>query len=804
MKVTIKYILNYLIIFFLSYFKDSCLLHISNLSENKNINYDGFLVNIDYSRKDPRDGIILYKDFLEPWDNKNIYLANKVEDTDAILLNFVNADIINVLKYFENLFKVIFITDDAIQPISPQGKSLYNSKVNFTSHTPLSKKDAWNILITLLELTGVTLQPGSMYGVYRVTTLAKDSPMGYTKGPLPTFVGVDESYLPDSDMRVRFVFQVKNYNLEVIANIIKNMQSPQSPDPIIIKEMNSILFIDRVFNIKIILSVLKELDKMTSAEEMSIIRIKKTSVDHIVDLYKNIIKDDSSNSNTVRIAGNKRIDLVNYFDPQVRLIPDQRNNLIIALGSKEGLKKIENFIKDFQDITPQSNYLPIHKYLLKYTQAEAVAQVLKQALAFKSDSDAGKYNGVREGEKYLADIFVLAEPNTNSLLISCSHENYAYVYNLLNIIDVEPPQASINMVILSIEEEDLRQLGTQLRNGPNANNINWQTGLLDKGVGVVGNYAKNDEGGTKRLLGNLLNLVVGGTGEAGATIVSLGQDEYGIWGIVKMLMQKTKAKIINNPFLVITNKYEGSIVVGETRRIASTSITNANNEQQSYTSDEAALNLRMTADINSENKIMMNLEISNSIFTAPEGNSVSAGNKTTRNVNTSVLINNNEVVAISGLMIDYAAETGLTVPWLSQIPIIGTLFSNDQKQNRRSMLIIFIQPEIITCSEQIMEQANLICKKLSQMSAYNQKGKITCPLKRAFFETSKYEQLDFTHQEFFKNIFYNCQENCKINNLPNVRCDINNAHINKNKTKNMQNKKKGCRHKRNKSFMKAK
>ena len=68
-------------------------------------------------------------------------------------------------------------------------------------------------------------------------------------------------------------------------------------------------------------------------------------------------------------------------------------------------------------------------------------------------------------------------------------------------------------------------------------------------------------------------------------------------GINKMLVTQTKAKIISNPFVVATNKYPTEISIGETRRIASTTITNANNEQMSYTSDAADLSIKIVPTI---------------------------------------------------------------------------------------------------------------------------------------------------------------------------------------------------------------
>lgn len=695
--------------------------------------------------------IVTFESFLEPWNRIEIQDQLLEENTNAILLNFVNANITDVLKYFEDTFKVIFITDDALQPVSPYGKSLYNSKVNFTSHIPLSKQDAWNVLVTLLELAGVTLQPGSMGGVYRVVTLAKDSPQVYSRGTLPTFINVDESILPNTDMRIRYVYQVKNSNLESVMNMIKTIQSPASPDPIIIKEMNAILFIDRVFNIKIILSILKEIESMIMPEELKIINLKYVSASHIMEMYKNITKDDSKN---------KMRDFSPYFDPSVRIIPDFRNNSLIILGNPNNIKRFTDFIEKYQDVKTKSNYQPFFKYQVKHTDAEAIAQVVKQALGFKNDTEAGKNNAVINNDKYLTNAFILAEPNTNSLLISCTVEQYHHLYQLLQKIDIEAPQASVNIILLSIEDEEIKQLGAQLRNGRNNNNINWQSAVLDSSIGVVGNYQpQNIADGASRLLGNLLNMVSGSFANAGSTIISLGADsQYGVWGIVKMYMQFLNAKIINNPFIVLTNKSESSISVGETRRIASTSITNANNEQQSYTSDEASLNIKLTADIAldkeaNEHKVTMKIDISNSIFTAPEGNAVSAGNKITRNINTVVTIKNNEILAISGLFIETEAQKENNVPGLSKIPFIGALFSNTQKTSKRSQLVILVVPSVIDCENTHIDDFVYENIKLSQNEL--NKEKKNCPLRSAFFKNT-YQSIYNTEltKEYIYSLFY--------------------------------------------------
>jgi type II secretory pathway component GspD/PulD (secretin) len=704
----------------------------------------GQQVNPSYQHTKGPSPFFAWENSLFPWNR---------EDRETILLNFINADLLNVIKFFEEKFSIIFILDDVLNPLPQGGKSLYGTKVNFTSHVPLSREEAWNIFISLLEIAGVTITPGSTPRTYRLSPLAKDSPLNYAKGPLPIFMNIPFHELPQSDMRIRYLYQVKNISLQSAFNVIKTMQSPASPDPIEVKEVGGILFTDRIFNIKTVLQVIEELDQLIEPEKIAVIKVKKSSAEHIVNLYKNIIKEESGPTVT-RLPGTKRKDMLTYFDPQVRLIPDSRNNLIIALGNDESIQRVRNFIEHFQDIVPKTPYLPVHTYQLQYTESEAVANVLRQSFGFKGNSETGKHSGVENGQKFLTDVFILAEPNTNSLLVQCSDESYKYVYDVIKKIDIEPKQVAVDIVIVSVDMEKIKQLGAQLRNNTNQT-VNWQTGLLDKNNGVVGNYNKSDSEGAYRLLGNLLQIFVnGGNTQPGTTVMSLGSGPNGVWGIVKALMQEVNAKIINQPFLLATDRYEAQMSVGETRRIAATSITNANNEQQSYTSDQATLAIKLTANISDSNSVLMNLDISNSFFTAPEGNNVSAGNKTTRNVTTTVSAVNGEKIAISGLIIDHSSEVSLSVPWISKIPILGTFFSNEEKQNRKSMLIIFIQPKILLPEEEELFNAKKIAEDFEEFTKNNRQYKIACPLRKAFFHEKsiidKYEIYNQVSTNFLK------------------------------------------------------
>lgn len=670
-----------------------------------------------------------------PWD----FTGN---EHAAMMLNFSSTDLGNVLKYFEETFGVIFITDDAINPPTAGGKSLIGSKINFSTNRPVSRKEAWNILITLLETAGVTLQPGSMERTYRVVTLAKDSPYSYRKGPLPVYIGIDPEDLPEGDFRIRYVYQVKNTSLEAVKSIIQTMASPASPDPIEIPEIYAVLITDRVYNIKTMLAVIKELDQSTVPESMSIIKLKKADAQKISDLYKTIIKEEmAGQASPARLLGPKRSDTILYFDSTVRVIPEPRTNILIAIGPIEGLKKIEKFIQDYEDQDNKIPYTPTRVYQLKYTIAEAVAGILESALDFKSDTDAGKTGGVRNGDKFFSNVTIVAEPITNSLLITAPDDEYWHVYELLQKIDIEQAQVALDVMMVSVSTSKNKALGTQIRNSPGqmGPNLNFQTGVIDPVTGVIGNYSTDNSGnvvnGNSRLLSNLLQLVTGGPQPTGTTILTLGSDPNGIWGILRLLQTQTEARVIQNPFIVTTNKYEAVFNAGETRRIPSTSISNDNYTSQSYTSDDAKIQVRITPQISDSGMVTLDINIENSEFTGPAGDTITSGNKSNRSMYTSVLIDDGGIIVIGGLGYESTLESQREVPFLSKIPLIGWLFKNRQEQKTKSLLLVFIRTQVIQPTHKISKEHE---KNISNQSKKYIQSSISknshCPINRWFFE----------------------------------------------------------------------
>jgi type IV pilus assembly protein PilQ len=67
----------------------------------------------------------------------------------------------------------------------------------------------------------------------------------------------------------------------------------------------------------------------------------------------------------------------------------------------------------------------------------------------------------------------------------------------------------------------------------------------------------------------------------------------------------------------------------------------------------------------------------------------------TREVTTQVLVNDGQAVVLGGILTTQASNVVNKVPWLGDIPILGTFFKNTNRTNNKDELLIFVTPKII-------------------------------------------------------------------------------------------------------------
>lgn len=671
------------------------------------------------------------QEYLKPWEFG--------DPNELIEFQFENAELLSVIQYFEKQYNLTFIYDDLITPSPAGGKKVAGTKISFRTHQPLTKKDAWNLFVTFLDIAGLAPQPGPQTRVYRLSPTDPRSPLSVTRGPIPTFIGTDPSQLPTNDMRIRYVYFVENTSLEVIKNVIESFKSSTAPGIVIFTDLRAVIITDKSSTVKALVEVIKELDRVNMPESMIAIRLRNTDATKIAELYRSLAKDETQTSLATRLLGGRKPQTTMYFDESVRVVAEPRTNTLFFFGNKHSLKKIEDFIRTKIDKGIDAPFSPLHVYKLKYVAAETMANILREAVQFQADTEAAKFGGVREGDKYFKPMTITPEKMGNRLIINAEYEDYLKIYELLQKIDIEQPQVALKVLVLDVNLIDQRELGVQMRDkvpGPNGllgDNVTYQTsGLAGTGLPVVENL--NGDGAT-RLLGNLVNLATT-TVNPGATFLTLGSDAFGVWGILKVLQSYAKVCVIANPFGVVVNKYPLIVSLGETRRIVTGTALTATGPIESFDDLTAKLEIYIEPQISYDGYITLNNRVTIESFTSAIDQS--NGNRTIKEVKTSVLLANNETVALGGLMRDLVVENETKVPILGDIPLAGWLFKNKTKQIAKSTLLILITPEIIPSNDvgniaDNFTQFRMNNVKSQLISMNSQMDQLKDPINRWFF-----------------------------------------------------------------------
>ncbi|MFN2269061.1 MAG: hypothetical protein ABR533_12355, partial [Desulfonatronovibrio sp.] len=147
------------------------------------------------------------------------------------------------------------------------------------------------------------------------------------------------------------------------------------------------------------------------------------------------------------------------------------------------------------------------------------------------------------------------------------------------------------------------------------------------------------------------------------------------------------SKTISSPKIITLNNEEASIEQGI--QIPFTTRDKDGNPDTKF--QDATLKLVVTPQITWDNNLILLIKIN-------DDNPVAAFDVTaieTRRINTRLFVESGEIIAIGGIKKVVEDQTQNQIPNLGNVPILGWLFKNEFRSNRKDELLIFIRPEII-------------------------------------------------------------------------------------------------------------
>ncbi len=304
----------------------------------------------------------------------------------------------------------------------------------------------------------------------------------------------------------------------------------------------------------------------------------------------------------------------------------------------------------------------------------------------------------------VGDSAFLLDERSGALIVTHVPYYLEQVERLLQQLDIEPIQVMIEARFIELGLDEQLTENLVVKKGPEVQ-LATTGPVLKRGTKIAFSDFSNQTSG------NALNLTFQGilTGtQYSAVLHALAQDKrtktLSAPRVTTLNNQTAAIKVVTE--FVYASRYEASVKKedcngdGKFDGTCSSGLKETRFVQvpQDFQTKDLGILLRVTPSVGQDlNTITLALkpEVSEKKTDDSFGGEVSLPRFTTRNLETTVVIENGHTVVLGGLMKDTTTKTKTQVPVLGSMPIIGSLFRKEDHSVERSNLLIFVTAQLV-------------------------------------------------------------------------------------------------------------
>jgi general secretion pathway protein D len=335
-----------------------------------------------------------------------------------------------------------------------------------------------------------------------------------------------------------------------------------------------------------------------------------------------------------------------------------------------------------------------------------------------SNSNTGSATASSAGKSidFSYPVNITADPATNAMVISASPQDWQTLRQIIDDLDTPRVQIFVQAVIVEVTAERQRQMGVNF----------YSNGI---GGGQAFGIGSLNFGQLQSAIGDPLSITGLGLGLASNSVCSIpaaalaaassttGATTTTTTGnlalpcdavLLMALETDTHADVLSAPTLLTADNEEAMIVVGENLPFVGSASANAGLPGQIFNSVErqnVGITLDIVPQVSEGDYVKLDLyeEVSNVVNGT--ANNTLGPTTTIRSASTSVLIQNHRTAVVGGLLASQDSIDNQGVPFISDIPVLGNLFSSKSSDKQKDNLIVFLTPHIIRNKSELRELA---------------------------------------------------------------------------------------------------
>lgn len=599
---------------------------------------------------------------------------------DTKLWNLRNADVRAVIAEVSRVTGKNFVIDPRVQ-----------GKISIVSATPMNNDVLYQVFLSVLQVSGYAAIPtGDIIKIVPnmdAKTLSSDNPSqmrhpAHGEDMMVSVVPV--SYVPAEQL------------VPVLRPLMPQWSSISAYGP-----SNMVILTGRANNIKSLTEIIKQVDSSTSSG-IDMVPLRHTLAMDIANTLKDLVKSQGN-------PGGKS---------QINIAADDRSNAILVSGTQTDRIRLRMLILKLDQGSSSASNSTTQVVYLNYLRAEDLVPILAGiaqanfsgtvgttigtitrppldstnpasnlvSASNSNSSGASSTNSTSPGTPLAVPgggatantqtattqnegstkptIQIIAEPNTNSIIINAPASIIRTLKTVINQLDIKPAQILIEALVAEVNQTAVRDLGIEW----GSNQQTGDPGDFRPGFAIINSKTTIDD--------------------FQAQIYALATDH--------------KANILSTPSVVVLDNRQAKILVGKQVSVASTSYPNnagGTTTASPFTTFDrvnVALHLYVRPQITRGKGIQMQIDQGNDTLD-PSSNLVNNANPTfsISSIVTSVHVESGDIIVLGGLNQDSLGNTDDGIPILKNIPGVGRFFQRNIRNREKRVLMVFIKPIII-------------------------------------------------------------------------------------------------------------
>lgn len=596
--------------------------------------------------------------------------AGTVLRPGQMMFNFQEADIQAVVKTVSQITGKNFLIDPRVK-----------GKLTIISTQPVSKNAIYQIFLASLKAQGFA-------AIDSASGFIKLVPLGDAKQNAEVSTGAAPR---PGEQTITHVITIEHGSAAQMVPLLRPLMAPTSQISVY-PPTNTLIITDYADNIRNLIHIIDTLDQEGGAE-IAIIPLKYASAldiaEVIVRLYPNVSQSAGGPAIPTGAVGEA---------DRVTIMPDPRTNSLLVRAANQGTVNDLRALIEKLDVPAKVGGNTRVVYL-RNAEATKLAEILRGLLAgeARAQTAVAAVPGRAAGAKPAAEASnIQADEATNSLIISAPDAVFNNLRAVIEKLDVRRAQVYIEALIAEVTTDKASQFGFQWAAGGGAGQgaVGGLTNFTNSATPIVGAAASPAatlgaaNGLTLAYLGKKITLA------NGTQVRSLG-------ALASALEELSITNILSTPNLLTLDNAEAKIVVGQNVPFVTgsfaqaTTTTGTVNPFQTIERKDVGLTLKIKPQISEGGTIKLTISQETSSVAAATGVTASDLITNKRTLDTTVLVDDGNIIVLGGLIEDSITEDTQAVPFLGRIPLLGWLFKYHTDKKTKTNLMVFLRPVIV-------------------------------------------------------------------------------------------------------------